>query len=242
MAQEKNNFFTVIIPTHDKRGKLLARAIRSVLNQTYPHFELLIIDDHSTDDIEQIVKSFKDERIRYIKLEGQGNRYFAQNAGMRAATQDYICLLDSDDEYLSIYLECFNDAINENPEYKVFNCGTLVQHNKKEGEKTYYKYSTIRNTFKPKEEGEGHIHFGSGSIGQGQFVFHRSVLDAVGYLPEARTWWDAAEMSGIPGYGREKPKRCLGNPWGNDFYLIYKITRKFKMKSFDLILYVQHCR
>lgn len=238
----KNNTFSIVIPTHDKRGKLVARAIRSVVNQTYPFWECIVVDDYSTDNTKEIVLGFRDGRIRYIKLEGHGNRYFAQNAGMRAAIKDYICLLDSDDEYLSIYLECFNDAINEFPEYQVFNCATLVQHNRKKDEKAYYKYSTIRNTFKPKEEGEGHVHFDSGGIGQGQFVFRRSILDVVGYLPEANTWWDAAEMSGIPGYGREKPKRCLGNTWGNDFYMFYKITRKFKTKPLDLTLYQQHTR
>lgn len=237
-----DNKFSIVIPTHSNRGKLLSRAIKSILSQTYSHWELIIIDDYSVDNTKDIVLGFKDQRIKYTRLSGPGNRYYAQNAGMRAAKNDYICLLDSDDEYFSIYLECFNDAINQFPDFKVFNCATVTHHNKKIKEKALYTFTTIRETFKPKEEGEGHVHFDSGKIGQGQFVFHKSVLDVVGYLPKARAWWDAAEMSGIPGYGANRPKKPLGNPWGNDFYMIYKITRKFKMKPIDIALYIQHCR
>ena len=70
-------------------------------NQTYPYWECIVVDNHSTDDIKGIIGSFKDYRIHYTKSEG--NRYFARNAGMNIALHDWICWLDSDDEYESIY-------------------------------------------------------------------------------------------------------------------------------------------
>ena len=235
----KDNTFSITIPTHNKRGKLLARAIKSIVNQTYPHWELIVVDDHSIDDTKEIVLGFKDPRIRYIRLEHGSNRYFARNAGMKRAENEWICWGDSDDSYLEIYLEVFNDWINQFPEYKVFNCATLVQHNRKEGEMAHYKYSTVRNVFEPKELEVGHEHFESGKIGSGQFVFHKSVLEKVGYLAEATTFWDFAKLSGIPGYGYQKP---CGNPFGGDFAMFYKITRKFKTKPIPVCLYQQHTR
>jgi glycosyltransferase involved in cell wall biosynthesis len=64
---------TVIIPTHNRAG-LLPNAIASVLNQTFKDFELLIIDDVSIDNTEEVVRTFSDNRIRYIKIapEDQG--------------------------------------------------------------------------------------------------------------------------------------------------------------------------
>jgi glycosyltransferase involved in cell wall biosynthesis len=241
----ENNSFSVIIPTRT-REKLLARAVNSILNQTYDNFECIVVDDHSTDGTKaRIENEFGDfPCIEYISTEsvypGKSNRYYTRNAGMKTATKDWICWLDDDDEYASIYLEAVNDAINEFPDYKVFNFAALVHHNKKNGGKAYYKYSTVRGTFKPAEAEVGHIHFESGGIGSGSFVFHRSILDEIGYLPEVTHWWDAAEVAQIPGYGQHL--RPLGNPWGDDYYMFYKITRKFKSKSLDLILYIQHTR
>ena len=166
---DNNNTFSVIIPTHMNRGTLTKRAIRSIVNQTWPLWECIVVNNHSSDDIEGIVTSFNDKRIKCIK--SKGNRYFARNAGMGEAKNDWLSWLDSDDEYLSIYFQALNDAINENPKHKIFNFATLVQHNRKEGSRAFYKYSTIRHTFKPPEEGEGHRHFDSGKIGSGQFVF-----------------------------------------------------------------------
>lgn len=235
------NKFSIIIPVHGDRGPLLQRALTSILDQTYAHFECIIVDDHCVNNIQKIIDSF-DDRFKVIRMTNTGNRYFARNLGMKNIINDWVCWLDSDDEYESIYLEAFNDAINEFSDYKCFNCATLVHHNRKDqnNKKAYYKYSTVRHTFKPKELDVGHVEFESGKIGTGQFVFHKSVIDEIGYLPEAKTWWTFADMSGIKGYGSNtKP---LGNPWGEDYYYFYKITRKFKSKPLELTLYVNHLR
>ncbi len=61
-----NPTVSVIIPTYN-RANLVSRAIKSVLNQTYQDFEIIVVDDCSEDNTEEIVKSFNDSRIRYIK-------------------------------------------------------------------------------------------------------------------------------------------------------------------------------
>lgn len=97
---------SVIIPTYN-RAHLISRAIQSVLKQTYKDFEVIVIDDGSTDNTEYIIKQFqdKDNRIRYIKHKKNKGGSAARNAGIKLSKGDYIAFQDSDDEWLSEKLE-----------------------------------------------------------------------------------------------------------------------------------------
>ncbi len=97
--KNKNPEVSVIIPTYN-RALFLPAAIRSVLAQTYKNFELLIVDDGSTDNTMEAVKGFleKDKRIKYFYHDNKGPA-FSRNAGIRKSTGDYIAFLDSDDEW-----------------------------------------------------------------------------------------------------------------------------------------------
>lgn len=95
---------SVIIPTYN-REQLLGRAIQSVLAQTYQDFELIIVDDGSTDNTERLVKSFNSEKIRYIWHRENKGTSAARNTGIQSAKGDYIALQDSDDEWLPDKLE-----------------------------------------------------------------------------------------------------------------------------------------
>jgi glycosyltransferase involved in cell wall biosynthesis len=95
--------FSVVIPTYD-RAHLLPRAIESVLNQTFEDFELIVVDDGSTDDTREVVASFTDERIVYVRREETGGAAAARNTGIRHAKGKYVSFLDDDDEYLPQYL------------------------------------------------------------------------------------------------------------------------------------------
>lgn len=90
---------SVIMPTYN-RAELLKKSVRSVLNQTYQDFELIIVDDGSTDDTEGTVKSFGDKRVSYIRHERNRGPGAARNAGIRAAKGKYVAFQDSDDEWL----------------------------------------------------------------------------------------------------------------------------------------------
>lgn len=90
---------SVIIPTYNY-GRFIERAIRSVLNQTYQDYEIIVVDDGSTDNTEDVVKRIGNDRIRYINHVTNKGGNAARNSGIRAATGEYIAFLDSDDEWL----------------------------------------------------------------------------------------------------------------------------------------------
>ena len=79
-GEHMSNFVSVIIPTFN-RARLLARSINSVLEQTYQDFEIIIIDDASTDNTEEIVKTYKDSRLTYLKHERNQGGSAARNTG-----------------------------------------------------------------------------------------------------------------------------------------------------------------
>ena len=95
----KNPKVSVVIPTYN-RAHLIGRAIKSVLNQTYQDFEIIIVDDGSTDNTEEVVKSFNDERIRYIQHKKSRGSAATRNTGIKASKGKYIAFQDSDDEWL----------------------------------------------------------------------------------------------------------------------------------------------
>lgn len=90
---------SVILPTYN-RAETLGRAIKSVLDQTFGDFELIIVDDGSTDNTAEVVNSFRDPRVRYVRLETNRGAAAARNMGIKLARGDYIAFQDSDDEWL----------------------------------------------------------------------------------------------------------------------------------------------
>lgn len=95
---------TVVIPTYN-RASLIEKAIESVLNQTYTDIELLVIDDYSTDNTQEIVNDFKDSRIKYMLNERTKGAQGARNTGILKANGGWIAFLDSDDYWLEEKLE-----------------------------------------------------------------------------------------------------------------------------------------
>jgi len=95
---------SVVLPTYN-RARTLRRAINSVLNQTYAKLELIVVDDGSRDDTPELVSTFDDPRLRYVKLSKNGGVARARNVGIQHATGELIAFQDSDDEWLNDKLE-----------------------------------------------------------------------------------------------------------------------------------------
>ena len=127
---------SVIIPTYN-RAHLITRAIRSVLDQTYRDFELIVVDDGSTDNTVEIVNGFNDPRIKYIRHDKNRGAAAARNTGIKAARGSYIAFQDSDDEWLPDKLEKQLQAFkNASPEVGVVYTGICRLINNK---KVYFE-------------------------------------------------------------------------------------------------------
>jgi len=114
-------YFSVVLPAYNTPPDILRRAIDSVLNQTYPYFELIIVDDGSTPSLEPIVREYTDERIVFIQHPENRGAGAAHNTGIKAAKYDWIAFICHDDEWQPNKLEvCVPYIENNYPQYKFF--------------------------------------------------------------------------------------------------------------------------
>lgn len=102
----KNKLISIITPVYNAE-KFISKTIESVINQTYTNWELILIDDCSTDDSYKIIKQYieKDQRIKYIKLYKNSGPCIARNTGIKLSMGRYISFLDSDDLWYPEKLE-----------------------------------------------------------------------------------------------------------------------------------------
>lgn len=103
---------SVVIPTYN-RSTVLKRSVGIVLKQTFGEFEVLIIDDGSTDNTQEIVERLSDNRIRHLQFAENQGANAARNAGVEAARGEYIAFLDVDDEWRPTKLECQIEAFEQ---------------------------------------------------------------------------------------------------------------------------------
>jgi len=107
-------FFSVIIPTYN-HAKFISMAIDSVIQQSFDDFELIIVDNASTDNTEEIIKQYQEQykeyNINYIKHEKNLERSASRNTGIENSKGEYICFLDSDDYYLKDHLRSLHEFI-----------------------------------------------------------------------------------------------------------------------------------
>lgn len=264
-----NPKFSIVLPVYSEidplqsssggqrhfRAKQVQRAIKSVINQQFPDWELIVVDDGCVDGITPaILDKFaaSDSRIKVLHTDNQ-NRAVARNRGMDAASGKWICWLDSDDEYSTHYLRELHQATLDFPEYKIFNFGSLI----------YFPdhHTATRPVFQPAIEGEGHEYFRSGGIGCGSFIFKRElwqskpeyrIPDEVNpyqfaaasrfdmRFPGDQEYVDDPEGAFTDGVYRHG--LSLGNPWGDDFLQFYRLTRDNYSKPLDVLLYIQYPR
>jgi len=130
---------SVVIPTYN-RAHLIRRAIESVLNQTYQDFEIIVVDDGSTDNTEKVVRSFEDKRIRYIRHERNKGYPKALNTGITVARGEYIAFLDDDDEWLPTKLEKQTEKFEKVPDKVglIYSGAEVREREKNVIQKTYY--------------------------------------------------------------------------------------------------------
>lgn len=266
--------FSVILPVYSElepkqsgasgmthfRGRSVQRAIKSVVAQQYPDWELIIVDDGCVDEITpKILDAFADMDKRIIVYHKENeNRAIARNYGMDRATGEWIAWLDSDDEYSTHYLRELDQATRDFPEYKIFNFRSMYHYPDHQ--------SRVTDLFQPKIKGKGHEWFRSGHITCGAFIFKRELwasnkkyripdeASPFAFAAESRfpykltreedEWkYDNTENpEGMFQDGVFRQGSSLGNPWGEDFIAVYLLTRDNYMKPLNVILYIIYPR
>lgn len=131
----KNDLISVIIPVYNRENTIL-RAIKSVLNQTYQNFEIIIIDDYSSDRTVKNIKILmeKDKRINLLLNEKNQGPNYSRNRGIKHTKGEYIALLDSDDEWLKRKLKNQLELFQKKNDEKlgVVYCGAIfIEKNNK---------------------------------------------------------------------------------------------------------------
>ena len=128
---------SVVIPTYN-RVELLKRSIDSVINQTIKPFEIIIVDDGSNDGTEAMVKK-KYDSLKLIKQKNKGASA-ARNTGIKASSGEWICFLDSDDEWKNNKLEKQITFVANNSDYKFFHSNEIwIKNGKRINQKKKHK-------------------------------------------------------------------------------------------------------
>lgn len=118
---------SVVIPTYN-RASLLPKAVESVLAQTVQPLEILIVDDHSTDNTREVVESFNNEKVKYIVNSRKKGANGARNTGIMLAKGDYIAFQDSDDIWLPAKLEKQAAYCMEHSEVDMLFCSLSIEN------------------------------------------------------------------------------------------------------------------
>lgn len=172
---------SVVIPAYN-RAATINRAIQSVLAQTFDDYELIVVDDGSSDKTRQVVQGIKDDRVKMIVHEHNMGSAAARNTGMRAASGKYVAWLDSDDEWLPLKLEGQLDILR-----KVSNvvkaCYTAYERVEKDLTVVYIpRANEVRSLYLTCDLGPGTT-----------LMFERAVLDKIGFLDETLHRYEDAE-------------------------------------------------
>lgn len=139
----KEPFFSIILPTYN-RANHLDKAIGSVLNQLFGNFELIIVDDGSTDNTREVVERWSDERIRYFFKENE-ERSIARNFGISRARGRYVNFLDSDDFFYPHHLETASKKLTELDFPPLLHLGFEIRKESGELIKTFSNYKSSIN-------------------------------------------------------------------------------------------------
>ena len=141
---------SVVIPSYN-RPHFLLRAINSVLRQTFTSFELIIVDDASTEDIATVITSINDSRVVFVKHNCNKGVNIARNTGLKISRGEYIAFLDNDDEWLPEKLERQLASFEQSKDERlgVVGCQSLYIYEFK-NKKLIYKSKLLKKEGAPK--------------------------------------------------------------------------------------------
>lgn len=175
---------TVIIPTYNRSHTIL-RSIKSVLSQSFQCFELIVVDDASTDDTESVVNGIVDGRIKYIKHATNKGGAAARNTGIELSKGELIAFQDSDDEWFYNKLEMQIAVFESLPHISAVYCGYILEKN---GESIYMPTEQLK-------AGSGNIFtklLRDNCVSTQTLIVKSDILKRIGgfdvYLPRLQDW------------------------------------------------------
>ena len=178
--------FSVVIPLYNKE-EYVAQTLKSVVGQTYQNFEVVIVNDCSSDNSVDVVKASDDRRIKIIEHSENKGLSASRNTGINAATHPHIAFLDADDYWDSTYLETIVNLIKEYPDESVFATHYRENYNDKFfvprsnlPKSSKGKMLLVRDFFK--------INSGRLILTQSCIVVHKTVFEQIGYYDENVTF------------------------------------------------------
>ncbi|PJZ61800.1 glycosyltransferase [Leptospira adleri] len=205
-----SDLISVVIPTYNRAADL-ERAITSVIDQTYSNWEIIVVDNSSTDNTSQILRSFQNPKIKVYEINNEGIIARSRNLGLKKAKGEYIAFLDSDDWWRRLKLELSIESLKKGAD--------VVYHDlyvvKRQNQRFRLKKARTRNLTKPVFDDL--LKNGNGIVNSSA-VFRRSILQEVGLLNEGKEfiawedydfWLRIAERKKI----FKKIERTLGYYW-----------------------------
>ncbi len=185
-------FFSVVIPLYNKE-KFVRETLRSVLSQTFTDFEIIVVDDASTDGSLNVVKSIASDRIRIVSHEKNKGLSAARNTGIRNSSAEFIAFVDADDLWKPFFLEKMRELISRFPHAGVFASGYTE------------KYPGVELKVKKNIDlGEGEMNiipdFFKANLYQpifwyGSAVVRKAVFESVGYFDETITFGEDTDFN-----------------------------------------------
>ena len=174
-------FFTVIIPLYNKEN-YVENTLKSILNQTFTDYEVLVVNDCSTDESVEIIKPYLSESIKLLEHSANKGLSASRNTGIKKAEANYITFLDADDLWKPTFLETIYQLIKDFPEAKIFGANYEEVYSNKIVSPTNFsnviesKGSQIIDFFK--------YNLGQGIYNHGSVCFHKSVYEKAGFYDE----------------------------------------------------------
>lgn len=161
----KSPFFSIVMPTYN-RAAFIDKAIASVLAQTFKDFELIVVDDGSTDDTATEVAKWKDARVKFFFKQNE-ERSIARNFGLSKATGEYINFLDSDDYFYPHHLATMYSLLRKNNFPVIAHSGYEIR--KSDGALTFVRNKLDTTTVRKKLIKEN-------VLAGNSFIIHNSIL------------------------------------------------------------------
>lgn len=175
-------FFSVIVPLYNKE-KYIQNAIQSILNQSFSDFELLIVNDCSTDNSLLELEKINSDKIRIIHHEVNKGLAATRNTGIKNTQSDYITFLDADDEWCPDFLKSIHHLIHNFSDAKIYATNyqeiwdTTIKYPFNGSENLVPDFKGYLNFFK--------INLKQGIYCHGSVCFHKEVFEKVGYYNES---------------------------------------------------------